>query len=108
MGLPIQDESTPTVFERRSRLHSALAMLVLTLSGLFLALANVGDYGSMWMDGPRYANGAAMIHDWLRSGQFLHPLEFAKANYLQYPAFSIPYHPPAYPGLLGLVFLVTG
>lgn len=49
-----------------------------------------------------------MIHDWLRSGDLLDPYGFALKNYAQYPAFSIPYHPPLYPGLLGLSFLATG
>lgn len=35
-------------------------------------------------------------------------MEFAQQNYYQYPAFNIPYHPPAYPGMLGLMFVVTG
>ncbi|MEO8050215.1 MAG: glycosyltransferase family 39 protein [Acidobacteriota bacterium] len=49
-----------------------------------------------------------MIHDWLRSGEILHPYEFAKRSYVQYPAFHLPYHPPVYPGLLGLFFTATG
>lgn len=49
-----------------------------------------------------------MIHDWLRSGEYLHPYRFAIANYTQYPAFNIPYHPPVYPAALGLTFLITG
>ncbi len=49
-----------------------------------------------------------MIHDAVRSGQLLHPFDFARANYAQYPAFSIPYHPPGYPALLGTFFLLTG
>jgi 4-amino-4-deoxy-L-arabinose transferase-like glycosyltransferase len=49
-----------------------------------------------------------MVHDWILSGQYLHPYEFALANYAQYPAFNIPYHPPAYPAALGLTFLVAG
>jgi hypothetical protein len=48
-----------------------------------------------------------MIHDWIVSGKLLHPYEFAKQNYAQYPGFSIPYHPPFYPALLGLFFLAT-
>src|SRR5262249_36585020 len=57
---------------------------------------------------PRYANAGAMIHDWLLSGDLLHPYEFAKKNYCQYPAFNVPYHPPGYPAVLGLFFVLTG
>jgi 4-amino-4-deoxy-L-arabinose transferase-like glycosyltransferase len=49
-----------------------------------------------------------MIHDWLFSGDILHPWEFAKRNYVQFPAFHLPYHPPVYPALLGLFFTLTG
>jgi hypothetical protein len=75
---------------------------------LFLGVCKVHETGTLWPDGPRYSNAAAMIHDWLISGQLLHPYEFAKQNYRQFPAFSIPYHPPLYPALLGLFFAVTG
>jgi 4-amino-4-deoxy-L-arabinose transferase-like glycosyltransferase len=64
--------------------------------------------GPLWPDSPRYANGAAMIHDWLRAGAPPDPYRFAQENYRQYPAFSIPYHPPGYPALLALVFVATG
>jgi hypothetical protein len=49
-----------------------------------------------------------MIHDWLLSGNLLHPWEFAERNYVQFPAFHLPYHPPGYPALLGLFFTLTG
>jgi len=76
--------------------------------GLLIGLYNVSSSGPLWPDAPRYANGGAMIHDWLCSGELLHPYQFAKSNYAQYPGFSIPYHPPGYPGLLGLWFLLVG
>lgn len=75
---------------------------------LLIGLNNVQESGPIWPDASRYANGAAMIHDWLLSGRIFHPYEFAKENYRQYPGFSIPYHPPVYPGLMGLVFVATG
>ena len=86
----------------------ASAPLILVGVSLLLGLYRVSDSGPLYADAPRYANGGAMIHDWLRSGELLDPYRFALKNYAQYPAFSIPYHPPLYPGLLGLVFLATG
>jgi hypothetical protein len=71
-------------------------------------MIDVRGSGSLAWDAPRYANGGAMIHDWLTSGLWGHPYRFAKLNYCQYPGFSIPYHPPVYPALLGLFFAVTG
>jgi len=49
-----------------------------------------------------------MFYDWFRSGDYLHLLQFARDNYARYPAFHMPYHPPAYPALLGLFFLIAG
>jgi hypothetical protein len=75
---------------------------------LLISCHDIQGSGSLFPDGPRYANAGAMIHDWLKSGDLLHPLRFSEANYARYPGFSLPYHPPVYPGLLGLFFLVTG
>ena len=69
---------------------------------------DVESTGPLWPDASQYANAGAMIHDWLISGNVLRPYSFAKENYVQYPAFHIPYHPPVYPGMLGIFFLVTG
>ena len=79
---------------------------------LFVAAVAVGclrleESGPLWADAPQYANAGAMIRDWLTSGQLLQPFAFAQANYAQYPAFSVPYHPPAYPALLGMFFLAA-
>jgi hypothetical protein len=93
---------------RRARAGNALAAVVLVVVSLFTGLYRVAETGPLWPDSPRYANAAAMMHDWLLSGQLLHPYEFAQKNYSQYPAFNVPFHPPAYPGLLGLAFLATG
>ena len=87
---------------------SLLANAAVMAVALFIAVVAVGNTGSLAWDAPRYANGAAMIHDWLVSGKLAHPYQFAKANYCQYPGFSIPYHPPAYPALLGIFFSLTG
>lgn len=91
-----------------NRATTAACWAILLAAGAGIGLAYVHSTGPLWPDAPRYANGAAMIHDWLRSGDWLHPIAFAKENYTQYPAFSIPYHPPAYPGLMALAFLATG
>ena len=82
--------------------------VIIFLAALTISLAGVPRTGTLWPDGPRYANAGAMIHDWLLSGEILHPYQFAIANYCQYPAFNVPFHPPLYPGLLGLSFLLTG
>lgn len=75
---------------------------------LFVACFNLSGSGPLWPDAPQYANAGAMFYDWLHSGDYLHPLQFAKDNYARYPAFHMPYHPPAYPALLGVFFLIAG
>jgi hypothetical protein len=80
------------------------------LFAIALAIGCIGvtRSGPVWVDAPQYANGGAMIRDWLTSNQWLRPFDFARENYTQYPAFSIPYHPPGYPGMLGVFFLLSG
>ena len=94
--------------DRRRDVHDLGAGVAIVAIALIIGCAGVTRSGPLWVDGPQYANAAAMIRDWIRSGQLLHPFAFARANYAQYPAFSVPYHPPGYPGLLGAFFLMTG
>ena len=82
--------------------------LAVLLLGMVIGTWNLRNSGPLWYDGPRYTNQGAMIHDWFHSGELTHPYEFAKQNYIQYPAFSSPYHPPAYPLMLAGVFSITG
>jgi 4-amino-4-deoxy-L-arabinose transferase-like glycosyltransferase len=82
--------------------------VALAAMSLLVGLLWVDSSGPQWPDGPRYANGGAMIHDWLLSGEWTHPYDYATRDYLKYPGFSIPYHPPAYPAMLGTWFLITG
>jgi len=96
------------LFTGRATIRWILPHATILAIALILGLYHVNASGPLWADAPRYANAAAMIHDWLRSGKILEPYEFAKMNYSQYPAFSVPYHPIGYPFILGLVFLFTG
>lgn len=85
-----------------------LVLVLILVAAAVVSLVGLDQSGTLWPDDARYLNGAAMIHDWLLSGQWTNPLDFAMRHYAKYPGFSIPYHPPAYPGLLGVWFLVTG
>ncbi|WP_197490917.1 ArnT family glycosyltransferase [Planctomyces sp. SH-PL62] len=86
---------------------TVIALVILAV-GLAIGCFAMGETGPLWPDSPRYANGAAMILDWLRSGDYHSPKAFALRNYAQYPSFSIPYHPPGYPLVLAIWFGVTG
>ena len=97
------------IFSSAQTRHRQLFIFVFFLAGAFLlSYRNIDRTGPLWPDASQYANAGAMIHDWLLSGKLLQPYSFATQNYFQYPAFHIPYHPPVYPGLLGLFFLLTG
>ena len=101
--------SISKTFSFSSSKHRKLFIFVCFLAVSFLvSYRDIGSTGPIWPDASQYANAGAMIHDWLRSGDLFRPYSFAKENYVQYPAFHIPYHPPVYPGMLGLFFLVTG
>ncbi len=104
MSLPASPTTSASAVNALNRLWP----LVLLVAALFIALHNLGGSGPMWPDDSRYANAAAMIHDWIKSDQWLAPYEFAKQNYAQYPEFSLPFHPPGYPGAMALWFVVTG
>lgn len=102
-----QSYSLQLVFSRDVLIDLTI-WVTLAVLAFFLATYRWKSTGPLWPDAPRYANAGAMIHDWLRSGEWNRPFAFAKNNYAQYPAFNIPYHPPAYPGILGLVFVTVG
>jgi len=73
-----------------------------------IGLAFVSQSGALWPDGPKYTNAGALFYDLLRSGQYTNWFDFVKANYAQYPAIAMPFHPPGYPAMLGVFFLLTG
>lgn len=85
-----------------------ISCVLLFMAALLIGCFNVSRSGTLWPDGPQYANAAVMIHNWLLSDQLLRPYQFAQSQYVQYPAFHIPFHPPAYPFLLALFFLPAG
>lgn len=83
-------------------------LIVFIFFSFLISYRNIHSSGPLWVDASQYANAAAMIHDCIVSGNVFHPYSFAKENYYQYPAFHLPYHPPAYPTLLGIFFVITG
>jgi 4-amino-4-deoxy-L-arabinose transferase-like glycosyltransferase len=61
-----------------------------------------------YADEPSHFVGAVMIHDWLRSGQWFTPSQFARDYYNHYPFFAVGYWPPLFYLLTGVLFLVAG
>ena len=48
------------------------------------------------------------LHDLVRDGMLLHPVEYGRRYYSRLPALSIPYHPPLFPAVEALFFSVFG
>jgi len=96
-----------TSMDRESLVRTATFAVLVGIS-LTIGVYGASQSGALWPDSPRYSNAAAMIHDWLTAPGWSNPYRFAQANYAQYPAFNIPFHPPGYPGLLALTFLMAG
>ncbi len=102
-------EPTRLLPETKQRRLDIVCCLVLLGGSLLVGLYRLSDSGPQWRpDGPKYANDAAMCRDWLLSGEWLRPIQFAEKNYVQYPVHALPYHPPGYPMLLGLWYLLVG
>jgi 4-amino-4-deoxy-L-arabinose transferase-like glycosyltransferase len=59
-------------------------------------------------DEPSHFVGAVMVRDWLASGRWLAPLEFARSYYDHYPFFAVGYWPPLFSVVAGLWMLVAG
>ena len=88
--------------------RNAGAVFILLSCALLIGLLGIDSSGPLWDDGPRYTNAAAMMRDWYLSKKLFAPIEFAKADYARFPGFNIPFHPPAYPALMALFYLVVG
>ncbi|MDB4676909.1 glycosyltransferase family 39 protein [bacterium] len=99
----------PSLTPRLLTSHQLLHYAILALIGSTIALWDFKNSGELWLDdGARYCNNGAMVRDFLLFGDLHKPIEFAKKNYAQFPAHSIPYHPPAYPLITGIWFTVVG
>jgi len=59
-------------------------------------------------DAARHFMNGAFLHDLIASGRVMHPIQFGKEYYGHLPALSMPYHPPLFPGIESLFFLVFG
>src|SRR5262249_23601810 len=59
-------------------------------------------------DAARHAMNGAFLYDLVRTGHWANPVEYAKTYYAQYPALSMPYHPPLFPVIEALFFAVFG
>jgi putative flippase GtrA len=59
-------------------------------------------------DEPSHFVGSVMLRDWLVSGRWLGPVQFARSYYQHYPFFAIGYWPPLFNVVAGLWMLAAG
>jgi 4-amino-4-deoxy-L-arabinose transferase-like glycosyltransferase len=90
------------------RSDEVTAALLLALAVLAYWLTSPTDADFWWSDTGQHALNGALLHDFLASGRLLHPMQFAVAYYLKYPAFNIALYPPLFPVAEALVYTVMG
>ena len=93
----------------RTTIINTVNLSFIFIVALTIGLYRLDDSGMQWAeDGARYLNNAAMIYEYLISEQKSHPIDFAFQNYAEFPAHSLPYHPPGYAALLASWFFILG
>ena len=58
-------------------------------------------------DEPSHFVGTVMVRDWLASGRWFAPLEFARSYYDHYPFFAVGYWPPLFSVVTALWLLLA-
>jgi len=90
---------------------SSACMLAACVALCLAAQASSGAWSAgffAYPDEPSHFVGAVMVRDWLASGRWLAPLEFARSYYDHYPYFAVGYWPPLFSVVAGLWMLVAG
>ena len=66
-------------------------------------------HGGFWGgDAARHALNGALVHDWIASLDWRHPVAFATRYYLHYPAITIALYPPLVPVVEAVFFALFG
>lgn len=96
--------------DRKSAL--SWACIAAAFFGLCLAVQGLsGSWSASFLgypDEPSHFVGSVMVRDWLASGRWLQPFQFAQNYYDHYPYFAIGYWPPLFSVVTGLWLLVAG
>ncbi len=97
---------SPFLFRMR-RLAPAIRWALALFFALW-ALRGVTADNVVDTDAARHAMNGVFIRDMIASGSFRHPINYARFYYSHWPALSMPYHPPMFPLVEGLGFLLFG
>jgi len=90
-----------------SSAYVAVACFASCLAIQYFSGAWSADF-TTYSDEPAHFVGAVMVHDWLLSGQWLSPLEFARHYYHHYPYFAVGYWPPLFSLAAGAWMVLAG
>lgn len=92
---------------RRPKAIDLLAVL-LVIGAVIIAMR--GSYGTapFLNDAARHCVNGVLLHDMVRDGAVLHPVEYARQFYDKLPAISIPYHPPGFAAFEATMFTLFG
>ncbi|MBZ5725615.1 MAG: GtrA family protein [Acidobacteriia bacterium] len=96
-------------YSASSRISAAVAVacLAFCLTVQWSAGAWPADFLG-YPDEPAHFVGSVMVRDWLVSGRWFAPLQFARNYYDHYPFFAIGYWPPLFSVVTGMWMLIAG
>ena len=82
-------------------------LALLALTALYAATSTWNE-AFWWSDAPQHALNGALIHDWILSGRWGHPVSFADSYFLHYPAINIALYPPLFPVVEAAAYGLAG
>src|SRR5690348_6168469 len=88
------------VVEPSEQNQNPLRLILPAALALFFGILGLRDLGvrNLWSDAPNHLLNGISVADWLRSGKWTDPIGFATSFYGHFPATTIPFHPPGFPG----------
>jgi len=116
---PARDSSSMREFVSQELISRFMATPALKLAGIaavllafcLLVQAVSGTWSAgfvIYPDEPSHFVGSAMVRDWLVSGEWRTPREFAQNYYAHYPFFALGYWPPLFSFVTGCWMLLAG
>ena len=81
---------------------------LLGLAVVLTSLRGLSPAAFLDEDAPRHALNGALMYDLVRTGNFRHPMAYAKQFYARFPAISLPYHPPVFAVIESVSYAIFG
>lgn len=100
----IPDHSWRAGMRRRQWLWGILIALFFAGWGLYTP----GAYNAVETDAARHAMNGVFLLDMVRHGELTHAMTYARTYYAHLPALSMPYHPPLFPLMEAVFYLIFG